>query len=557
MPDGHLSRSDVARLAEVRRPAVTNWARRHQDFPKAVDIGGEELFEVRSIAAWLDGRPIPSNARVAGEQAGSTYGERFRRNLAASVDAGSASVDAGSASVGAGSLRPSPGTPENAPSTGSNTTNSLWEDLLRLRGPVDVLRYRNLVLGLVYLRSRDEDGWAAEGIEQVIPALENKTPEVHIALRDLRVNDRTAQQLADIAAIVDRFVGELGGAEAFHLLLSRFATLEGRRGGEFHTPESVVRMLVGVSAPAIAREVYDPACGTAELLTAAAVHARETNGRTPFQVHGTALNAESLALARMNLQLHGADAELRIQPAHALCGATHPHGPFTWIVTNPPFNMGGWCPDGPQDHGAWLYGPPPAHRADFAWLQHVAGLLASGGRAAVLMALNAAFSQNPSEHVIRSRMVDDGCVEGVIVLPPRLFHSTDIAVGIWLLTPPGTPRNEALFVDASGLGRMAGRTRRELTDADIEAVTGVVDGWRRGEGIDDRLGSAAAVSLKTIRLHGYNLNPRKYTGTAADAPAGGRTVEALRRELERLGRLATMVDVRIEREMRNLGCHGH
>ncbi|MFC6578005.1 N-6 DNA methylase [Planomonospora parontospora] len=527
---------------------MTNWARRHQDFPKAVNLGGEELFEIRAITAWLDERTIPSNARVAGERAGSTYGERFRRNLAASA--------------GEGSPGPSPGTPESVSSTGSNTTDSLWEDLLRLRGPVDVLRYRNLVLGLVYLRSRNADGWAAarrgaiKGIEQAVPALEDRSPEVHIALRDLRANDRTARQLADIAAIVDRFAGELGEAEAFHVLLGRFATLEGRRGGEFHTPESVVRALVRFSAPDIAREVYDPACGTAELLTAAAIHARGTNDRTSFQVHGTALNAESLALARMNLQLHSADAELRIQPAHALCGATHPHGPFTWIITNPPFNMGGWCPDGPQDHGTWLYGPPPAHRADFAWLQHVAGLLASGGRAAVLMALNTAFSQNPRENVIRSRMVEDGCVEGVIVLPPRLFHSTDVAVGIWLLAPPGTRRNEALLIDASGMGRTVGRTRRELTDADIEAVAGTVDGWRRGEGTGDRLGSAAAVPLETIRRHGYNLNPRKYTGTATGASGGGRTVEALRWELERLDRLAAVVDVRIEREMRNLGCPG-
>ncbi|MFB9677765.1 N-6 DNA methylase [Streptosporangium vulgare] len=529
---------------------MTNWERRHRDFPSPVSIGGEEFFEVLAVGAWLDRRMIASNALMAGEPVGSTYGARFRRNLAGRLD------DERPVSVPV----PSCTTPDP-----SDDENVLWEELMRLRGPADVAWYRDLVLSLVYLRAHEGDGWAAvtrdfrtgEGAR----ALRRLALETQAILPDPGTPDRYAthtlnrsgHELADIADAVERAIDNRGGVKIFRELLGRFTALEGQRGkvGDFYTPESVAHALVGALSPDLPEAIYDPACGTGGLLAATATHIQQVSGQAPFPVRGDTFDARSFALARMNLMLHGVDAELATRPVHELCEMPRSRSRFGYVITNPPFNMSDWCPGNP-DHGPWPYGAPPAHNANFAWLQHAVGLLARGGRAAVIMAPNAAFSQNERERVIRAGMVKDGCVEGVIALPPQLFLSTAVPVTIWLLTPPNPSREEILFVDASATGRMVTRTRRELGADDIREMGDIVARWRRGEEPDSAL--ATSVPLRDIRDQDYNLNPRKYVVPSPVAASGdGQTVEVLRRKLDCLHVRAAEADARAEHELRRLG----
>ncbi|WP_440071054.1 N-6 DNA methylase [Streptosporangium sp. OZ121] len=546
-PDGYVSRSDIARLAEVRRPAVTNWERRHRDFPSPVPIGGEELFETSVIGAWLDRRVIASNMLMAGEPAGSTYGTRFRRNLAMPSD----------------EERPVPvPAPSSAPPGPSDEEDVLWEKLMRLRGPVDPAQYRDLVLILVYLRVRRSGSWGAvtrdlrEGHGPI--ALARLSAEVDAILPNHWMLDwagfgtlnRSGRRLAGIADAVDQAVDRRGGAEVFHGLLGHFALLEGRKGGNFHTPDSVVRALVEVLSPDLPQAIHDPACGTGELLVAAAARVREASGRPPSSVRGETSDGRTLTLAGMNLTLHGVDADLATRPVHELWNP-YPRSRFEYVVTNPPFNMGDWY-SGDPDRGWWPYGAPPAHNANFAWLQHAVGLLARGGRAAVVMAPNAAYSENERERAIRAGMVEDGCVEGVIALPPRLFSSTAVAVTVWLLTPPTESREEVFFVDASRTGRMVTRTRRELGADDIREIGDIVARQRRGE--EPGSAPATSVPLRDIRDQDYNLNPRKHVvPLPAAVPGDGRTVEALLRKLDDLHVRAAEADARAEHELRRLG----
>ncbi|WP_436760832.1 N-6 DNA methylase [Streptosporangium sp. V21-05] len=252
----------------------------------------------------------------------------------------------------------------------------------------------------------------------------------------------------------------------------------------------------------------------------------------------------------MNLTLHGVDAELATRPVHELWDR-YPRSRFNYVVTNPPFNMRDWCSGDPDDW-SWPYGAPPAHNANFAWLQQAVGPLVPGGRAAVVMAPNATFSENGRERVIRAGMVEGGCVEGVIALPPQLFLSTAIPITIWLLTPPDRSREEILFVDASDMGWMVTRPHRELGADDIQEMGGVVARWRRGEKLNSAL--ATSIPLGNVRGQGYNPNPRNYVmPPQADVSGSEQAVEDLRRKLDRLHAWAAEADARAEHELRRLG----
>ncbi|NUO99263.1 MAG: N-6 DNA methylase [Nonomuraea sp.] len=540
-PDGYVSRPDIARLAEVKRPAVSNWERRYEGFPQPERIGGEDRFPVEAIAAWLDHRPIAVNRLLPDEQVGTTFGQRFRRNLAT----------------------PEPGRTPDAPPARpgpapTSAEEDLWRALERLRGVHDVAPYRNLVLGLVYARERDGAGWAGVAGDRgrasawAADALRKLTRELDGALPDV---ERGSRMLAEVADIVDRAVRMIGGARAFRAFLDRFAAWEGRRGGEFYTPRSVARVLVDAAAAEAPARVYDPSCRSGELLLMATERARETNPEQRLTIRGDALHEESLALARMNMTLHGVDARLGVQSMEALCDPSPPDERFSHIITNPPFNVRNWCEDDPAYRRPWRYGPPPRGNANFAWLQYVLERLSPGGRAAVLMPPGAAFSANPRERAIRERLVNDGTVEALIALPTQLFYTTAVGATVWVLGREEGPRREVLFVDATAMGQLARRHQRELSNEDHQAVADVLADWRAGRAPRRQVPPSSAESVEDLGEQDYNLNPSRYVRArpASRSEDGGRDIEELRRELDRLHVAAAEADAEADRALKRLG----
>jgi type I restriction enzyme M protein len=268
-------------------------------------------------------------------------------------------------------------------------------------------------------------------------------------------------------------------ALAFGGLLSRIAAARGKQGIEFFTPDSVVRTVVELTAPRPDDRIHDPACGSGDLLVGAVRHATRYSGSPEsLVVSGQGLEVESWGLARMNLAIHGASADLGSRPALALREDLHSGERFDVIITNPPFNLRRWSGDVPADDPRWRYGPPPEQNANFAWLQHVVSSLAEGGRAAVLMANAAASSEQPQERAIRERMVEDGVVEGLVALPPQLFYGTQVPVTLWLLRPPIGAPDRLLFVDATEAGTVVDRNHRILSDSDIGQLIDAVSKWR-------------------------------------------------------------------------------
>jgi type I restriction enzyme M protein len=404
-----------------------------------------------------------------------------------------------------------------------------------------------LVLSLIYTRAQDRHGWASvladnqSDARAVMASVINKLgADDTVSPVAFNVDAKIPAELVEFA---DAAVGDLGGAAAFRALLDRFATLEGRRGGEFYTPPSVARVLADALAAEAPGEIYDPCCGSGEVLLAAAL-------RTPgLTVHGDALNAEALVLARMSMKLHGIDARLGRQSLDVLSrpNPKQPSPRYSYIVANPPFGIRDWSRKDSALNKVWLYGPPPRGNADFAWLQFVLERLAPGGRAAVVMPAGTAF-RTGRERAIRQAMVADGCIESVMALPPMLFYGTSIGVTIWVLRRSPNPQGALLLVDATGLGRLSQRAQRELSEHDHEAIRDVLRDWRAGVAPNHEALPTAVVTAAELSRNDYDLTPGKYAirEPAAKTVDGGHGIKTLLRELDRLREQVARVDVAMD-----------
>ncbi|MGW4638842.1 N-6 DNA methylase [Sphaerisporangium sp. NPDC004334] len=536
IPDGHVSRSDIARLAGVRRPAVSNWERRHEDFPRPIALGKNEYFATDAVAAWLARRTIPANVLQEDETAGTTYGERFDKNAKGVAGHATPSQDAASA-VAAQDVAPH------------------MDKLIALTGSKGSVRDLILVFALICIRARRDAGWSAalrgdlKDTQKALWALDRPG----LLLPDLGTRRASSRDLAKMAGVIEEAAGRLGDSATFRQVQERFAEREGKRGEQFYTPASVVRILVGLTAPNSPSEIYDPACGSGDLLVAAAARVHEVTGVWPTAVRGDALDPLSSALSTMNALVHGVEADVATQPRQALFDRPHAHGRAGYVITNPPFNIGDWGAE--ESARRFMFGPPPAHNANYAWLQHAVEMLAPGGRATVVMPNNASFSENPSERRIRAKLVEAGCVEGLVALPPLLFPHTGVAVTVWLLTHPGESPKDILLIDAYDSGRMTHRTRRELTEEDFETLVHVVEGHRAGRPPLDHPGIGVTVmSRQEIDRQDHNLNPRRYAArTWASSRESITRVGELRRELHELQRNAAELDAKAEQELRRLG----
>ncbi len=273
--------------------------------------------------------------------------------------------------------------------------------------------------------------------------------------------------------------------------------------------------------------MHDPFVRAGELLATSWDAVVAAQGDERIEVSGAGVGAHPLALAGMNLALHGVpDATVRTgstAPSNAVAPGAGQERGYDLIMTNPPFNAEF---TGSVDDLRWRYGPPPRHNANFAWLQYAVTSLKPGGRAAVVMPDIAAFSANPKEQRIRAAMVEDGAVEALIALPAQLFSSTGISVTVWLLRYPAGGCDEVLFLDAGRLGTPVSRVRQELAPPDAQRVLAEYRRWLadRAEGrpFSGTAGLSEAVSVDRIREQGHLLNPALYVPSVrSDGRASG------------------------------------
>ena len=310
----------------------------------------------------------------------------------------------------------------------------------------------------------------------------------------------------------------------YEYFLGQFAGAEGKRGGEFYTPQSVVRLMVEMLEPFKGR-VYDPCCGSGGMFVQSERFLESHGGRLgDIAIYGQESNYTTWRLAKMNLAVRGIDTDIRWNNEGSFHKDELKDLRFDYILANPPFNDSDWGGERLREDARWKFGVPPAGNANYGWLQHIIHHLSPAGTAGVVLANGSMSSSQSGEGDIRRELLRADIVDCMVAMPGQLFYSTQIPACLWFFARNKNPgkgmrdrRGEVLFIDARKLGRMVDRTRKELTNEDIAKITRAYHAWRgepeAGE-YADLPGFSKAAKLAEIESHGFMLTPGRYVGAA-------------------------------------------
>ncbi|MEM5276694.1 class I SAM-dependent DNA methyltransferase [Cupriavidus taiwanensis] len=329
--------------------------------------------------------------------------------------------------------------------------------------------------------------------------------------------------------------------QVYEYFLGQFASAEGKKGGQFYTPASIVKTLVAVLAPHHGK-VYDPCCGSGGMFVQSEKFIEAHGGKLgDVSIYGQESNPTTWRLAAMNLAIRGIDYNLGREPADTFVRNQHPDLRADFVLANPPFNVSDWWHGSLEGDPRWVYGTPPQGNANYAWLQHMLYHLKPNGRAGIVLANGSMSSSQNSEGDIRRAMVDADMVEVMVALPGQLFFNTQIPACLWFLAKQKTTRKgEVLFIDARKLGSMISRVQAELADDTIDRIADTVAAWRgeAGEGVgeyQDVLGYCRSVKLAEIAEHGHVLTPGRYVGAEEVEADDEAFAEKMQKLTEKLG----------------------
>ena len=454
----------------------------------------------------------------------------------------------------------------------------LWKAADKLRKNIDAAEYKHVVLGLVFLKyisdsfeehfaklqeghgeyagadPEDRDEYQAENVffvpqesrwsflqahakqptigtlvDDAMDALESENALLKGVLP--KVFARSNLDPTSLGSLID-LVGNiaLGDAQArsadvlghvFEYFLGEFALAEGKQGGQFYTPRSIVELLVNMLEPYSGR-VFDPCCGSGGMFVQSEKFVDEHQGRLDdISIYGQESNQTTWRLAKMNLAIRGIDSsQVKWNNEGSFLNDAHKDLKADFIIANPPFNVSDWNGELLRNDGRWQYGTPPTGNANFAWLQHFMYHLAPHGQAGVVLAKGALTSKTSGEGDIRRMLIEkDNLIDCIVNLPAKLFLNTQIPAGLWFMSrnrSNGKFRNrsdEILFIDARNLGHLINRRTRELSEDDIRQIADTYHNWRNPDGnYEDVKGFCCSAPIERVKELDYVLTPGRYVG---------------------------------------------
>jgi type I restriction enzyme M protein len=304
----------------------------------------------------------------------------------------------------------------------------------------------------------------------------------------------------------------------FEYFLGQFADAEGKKGGQFYTPQSIVNLLVEMLAPEAEKRVYDGCCGSGGMFVQSErfIKLHEHRKKGKISIFGQESNPTTYKLAKMNLAIRGIDAKIEL--GDTLMNDKFPELKADYILANPPFNVSDYNINKAETH-KWKYGIPPTGNANYAWLQHFISKLSTNGTAGIVLANGSMSSDIATEGQIRKELIENDLVDCMLSLPPQLFYNTQIPACLWFLSRNKTNSkfrnrsNEILFIDARELGTMISRKQKELTDNDIQKIADTYHNWRGKEWKDkykDIPGFCKSATIQEIRKNNHILTPGRY-----------------------------------------------
>lgn len=448
---------------------------------------------------------------------------------------------------------------------------TLWKAADKLRGSMDASEYKHVVLGLIFLKyisdkfetkfdalveegagfEEDRDEYAAENIfwvpkearwsfikdnakdakigqyiddAMILIEKENTSLKGVLDKRYARpeIDKRRLGELIDLVSTIKLHQNgekDLLG-RVYEYFLGQFASVEGKGGGEFYTPTSIVKTLVDMIEPYKGR-VYDPCCGSGGMFVQSEKFVEDHQGKVEnLSIYGQEMNSTTWKLCKMNLAIRGLDANLGSHHDDTFHHDLHKTLKADFILANPPFNISDWGGSQLTDDVRWKFGIPPAGNANYAWLQHMVYHLAPNGSAGIVLANGSLSSNTSNEGEIRKNLLEQDMVDAIVALPDKLFYSTGIPVSLWILNRNKSDnpkfrsrKHEVLFIDARQLGEMIDRRHKELREDDIDKISETYHSWRNIDGdYEDIKGFCKSAKIEEIREHEYVLTPGRYVG---------------------------------------------
>lgn len=441
----------------------------------------------------------------------------------------------------------------------------LWDAACVLWGHIPAAEYRQVIIGLIFLRyvssafdkryqelvaegdgfEDDRDAYTMENVFFVPKearwdtiAKAAHTPEIGSiidnAMRAIESENKTLKDVLPknyaspdlnkqvLGDVVDIFTNRIDMSDkkqsedllgrTYEYCIAKFAEKEGKSGGEFYTPSSIVKTLVSILKPFDNCRVYDCCCGSGGMFVQSAKFIRAHSGnRGSISIYGQEANADTWKMAKMNMAIRGIDADLGPYQADTFTNDLHPTLKADFILANPPFNYSPWNQEKLLDDVRWKYGTPPAGNANYAWIQHMIHHLAPNGKIGLVLANGALSSQNCGEGEIRQKIIEDDLIEGIISLPPKLFYSVSIPVTLWFISKNKKQKGKTVFIDARKMGHMVDQSHRDFSEEDIQKLTTTFEQFQNGT-LENVKGFCYVATTEDIVKQDYILTPGRYVG---------------------------------------------